>query len=46
MKKTKIYQIKTFILTIVLENHFQIIQTVQETNHPITLFIEVDRQNK
>ena len=29
-----------------MENHFQIIQTTPETNHPITLIIEADRQNK
>ena len=28
-----------------LVNHSQIIQTTQETNHPITLVIEVDHQN-
>ena len=45
-KKTKLYQTKIYIVKTALENHFQIIQIIQETNHFITLVIEVDRQNK
>ena len=36
---------KLYIVITALVNHFQIIQITQETNHPITLVIEVDHQN-
>ena len=42
----KIYQTKTYIVTIALENHSQIAQTIQEINHPITLTTDVDHQIK
>ena len=45
-KKIKIYQRKIYIVITALVNHSQIIQTTQEINHPITLIIEVDHQNK
>ena len=35
-----------YIVTTALVNHSQITQITQETNHPITLVIEVDHQNK
>ena len=35
-----------YIVTIALENHFQIIKTILEINHHITLVIEVDHPNK
>ena len=37
---------KKYIVITALVNHSQIIQITQETNHPITLVIEVDHQNK
>ena len=39
------YQTKKYIVITALVNHSQIIQITQETNHPITLVIEVDHQN-
>ena len=45
-KKIEIYQTKTFIVTIALENHYQIAQIIQEINHLITLTTEVDHQIK
>ena len=45
MKRIKIYQTKMYTVTTALVNHSQIIQTTQETNHRITLVIEVDHQN-
>ena len=46
MKKTKSYQTKRCIKITALENHFQIIQTIQEINHLITQAIEADHQNE
>ena len=40
------YQTKIYIVTTALVNHFQISQIIQETNHSLTLVIEVDHQNK
>ena len=45
-KKIKIYQIRTFTVLIVLENHFKTIQIIQETNHFITPTIEADHEIK
>ena len=46
MKKIKINQIKTLTVKIVLEDHFQTVQIIQEINHLITLIIEADHQTK
>ena len=35
-----------YIVIIVQENHFQVTQITQETNHHITQVIEIDRPNK
>ena len=35
-----------YIVKTALVKHSQIIEITQETNHPITLIIEVDHQNK
>ena len=45
-KRIKIYQTKIYIVLTALVNHSQIIQVIQETNHPITPVIEVNHQNK
>ena len=42
----KIYQTKIYLVKTALVNHSQLIQITQETNHSITLIIEVDHQNK
>ena len=46
MKKDQNLPNKKHIVITALVNHSQIIQITQETNHPITLIIEVDHQNK
>ena len=46
MKKDQSYQSKTFIVPIALENHSQIAQIIQKSNHLITLTTEVDHQIK
>ena len=43
-KKIKIYQIRTFTVIIVLENHFQTLQVNLETNHLINVATEADHQ--
>ena len=40
------YQIRIFTSIIVLENHFQTVQIVQEINHLTTLITEADHRNK
>ena len=46
MKQDQNLPSKNDIVTTALENHFQILQIIQETNHLIDLVIEVDHQNK
>ena len=46
MKKDQNLPNKIYIVTTALVNHSQIIQITQEINHPISLVIEGDHQNK
>ena len=46
MKKDQNLPNKNIYVIIVQENHFQLTQITQETNHHITQIIEVDRPNK
>ena len=46
MKEDQNLQTKIYTVITALQNHFQVIQTNQETNHHLTQFIEVDPQNK
>ena len=46
LKKDQNLPKKIFTVTTVLENNFQTVQTLQETNQLITLVTEADHQNK
>ena len=46
MKEDQNLQAKKYTVKTALQNHFQVIQTNQETNHHLTQVIEVDPQNK